>query len=128
KVRHDQSDSTCTTAEGVRGQRAKDWKLVDDIAKPQEFGDKVRQRALALAEQSDRPAQAQGVKLTPLERQLSDDKLDWQYVSVAIDRKARTATMTVKAPASPQPQDARSEEHTSELQSREKLVCRRLLG
>jgi benzoyl-CoA-dihydrodiol lyase len=58
-VRHDLADIFCTT-EGVRGQKAKDWRLVDDIAKPAQFAQKVRERA-ALAEQSDRPADGKGV-------------------------------------------------------------------
>src|SRR5207249_6135899 len=68
KVRHDHADIFCTTSEGVRGQRAKDWKLVDEVAKPAQFADTVRDHALALAAKSLRPAQADGVKLTPLNR------------------------------------------------------------
>ena len=67
-VRHDLADLFCTSVEGVRGQRAKDWRLVDDIAKPAQFAAKVQERALQLAAQSDRPADARGVKLTPLDR------------------------------------------------------------
>src|SRR5512137_938945 len=73
KVRHDLADIFCTTAEGVRGQRAKDWRLVDDFAKPQQFADKVKARALALAGLSDRPADAQGVALPPLARTVDAD-------------------------------------------------------
>ncbi|MDB5729171.1 MAG: benzoyl-CoA-dihydrodiol lyase, partial [Noviherbaspirillum sp.] len=106
KVRHDHADIFCTTSEGVRGQRAKDWKLVDHIAKPAQFQDKVRERTMALAETSSRPADAKGVKLTPLERRQTEDTLDYKNVGVAIDRQARTATLTVKAPAAAQPTDA----------------------
>src|SRR5438128_7716831 len=60
KVRHDLADIFCTTTEGVRGQRAKDWKLVDEVAKPAQFADTVRDHALALAAKSLRPAQADG--------------------------------------------------------------------
>ena len=60
QVRHDLADLFCTSVEGVRGQKAKDWRLVDDIAKPAEFAQKVQERALQLAAQSDRPADAQG--------------------------------------------------------------------
>ena len=66
-VRHDLADIFCTTIEGVRGQKAKDWRLVDDIAKPQQFAAKVQERALQLAAQSDRPADAKGVALTAAE-------------------------------------------------------------
>src|SRR6187549_2367035 len=64
KVRHDLADIFCTTSEGVRGQRAKDWRLVDDIAKPAQFASKVQERALQLAQGSDRPVDAKGVALT----------------------------------------------------------------
>ncbi len=105
KVRHDHADIFCTTSEGVRGQRAKDWKLVDEIAKPAQFADVVRARAQQLAEQSDRPANGKGVKLTPLKRQFTDNGAEYEYVSVKIDRAARNATITVKAPSSAQPTD-----------------------
>ena len=105
KVRHDHADIFCTTSEGVRGQRAKDWKLVDEIAKPAQFADVVRAHALKLAEQSDRPANAKGVVLTPLQRRFGDNGVEYEFVSVSIDRGARNATITVKAPASAQPSD-----------------------
>jgi benzoyl-CoA-dihydrodiol lyase len=106
KVRHDLADIFCTTSEGVRGQKAKDWKLVDEVAKPAQFAETVRQRALALAAGSSRPAQATGVKLTPLERTQTPDGIDYAYVSIAIDRAARNATLTVRAPNAAQPTDA----------------------
>ena len=105
KVRHDLADIFCTTSEGVRGQKAKDWKLVDEIAKPAAFVATVRAHALKLAEQSERPFNGKGVKLTPLSRTFSDDGVDYEFVSVNIDRQARTATLTVKAPAADQPSD-----------------------
>lgn len=105
KVRHDHADIFCTTSEGVRGQRAKDWRLVDHIAKPAQFQEAVRARAEALAATSSRPADAKGVRLTPLNRRQSDHGVDYDYVSVNIDRAARTATLTVKAPSSAQPKD-----------------------
>ena len=105
KVRHDHADIFCTTSEGVRGQKAKDWKLVDEIAKPAAFAETVRAHAMKLAEQSDRPAQGKGVRLTPLARQLSENGAEYEFVSVALDRSARTATITVKAPATAQPTD-----------------------
>ncbi|MGO9418977.1 2,3-epoxybenzoyl-CoA dihydrolase [Roseiarcus sp.] len=104
-VRHDLADVFCTTSEGVRGQKAVDWRLVDAIAKPGEFAAAVRARALALAEQSDRPREAKGVALTPLDRAIEPDGLRYPHVSVTIDRAARTATFTVKGPSGDQPQD-----------------------
>jgi benzoyl-CoA-dihydrodiol lyase len=106
KVRHDHADIFCTTSEGVRGQRAKDWKLVDEVAKPAQFAETVRSRALALGAASKRPADAKGVKLTPLNRKQSGDAIDYEFVSIAIDRAARIATLTVKSPSAAQPKDA----------------------
>ena len=105
KVRHDHADIFCTTPEGVRGQKAKDWKLVDEIVKPAAFADTVRARALTLASLSDRPEHGKGVKLTPLSRYFSDEGVNYEFVGVTIDRSARTATFTVKAPANDQPTD-----------------------
>ncbi|WP_085317033.1 2,3-epoxybenzoyl-CoA dihydrolase [Derxia lacustris] len=103
RVRHDHADIFCTTTEGVRGQRAVDWRLVDEIAKSAVFADAVKTRALALAEQSDRPADAQGVKLVPLDRGIDEKGLHYEFVDVQIDRSKRHATFTVKAPSAPQP-------------------------
>ena len=100
-VRHDLADVFCTSVEGVRGQRAKDWRLVDDIAKPAQFAARVQERALKLAEQSDRPASAKGVSLTPLERSVEPDALRYPNVTVEIDRSRRVATFTVKTPSAP---------------------------
>ncbi|EHP38253.1 benzoyl-CoA-dihydrodiol lyase [Cupriavidus basilensis OR16] len=102
-VRHDLADIFCTTTEGVRGQRAKDWRLVDDIAKPAVFAQKVQERAQALAAQSDRPANASGVALTPLARTLEADALRYTHVTVEIERAGRKATFTVKGPSATQP-------------------------
>lgn len=104
-VRHDLADIFCTTSEGVRGQRAVDWRLVDAIAKPQQFAQVVRERAVALAAQSDRPAGAKGVALPALARTVEADRLAYDHVTVEIDRAKRTATFTVKAPSGAQPTD-----------------------
>jgi len=105
KVRHDLADIFCTTTEGVRGQKAKDWRLVDEIAKPAVFAQKVQERALALAAISSRPANSKGVSLKPLHRTVEDSRLVYQHVTVDIDRAKRIATFTVKAPTSAQPTD-----------------------
>ncbi len=104
-VRHDLADIFCTTTEGVRGQKAKDWRLVDDIARPAVFAAKVQERALQLAAQSDRPATGKGVTLTPLQRTIDADALRYPNVTVEIDRAKRTATWTVKGPQGAQPTD-----------------------
>ena len=98
KVRRDLADVFCTTSEGVRADRAKQWKLVDHIAKPQEFEEAVdgaRRRARG-AEQP--PGAGKGVPLTPLKRTIDAGGYHYDNVDVAIDRKQRTATITVFAP------------------------------
>ena len=104
-VRHDLADIFCTTNEGVRGQKAKDWRLVDDIARPADFARKVQERALELASQSDRPAGAKGVLLTPIERTIEADSLRYKFVAVEIDRIRRTAKFVVKGPSGKQADD-----------------------
>jgi len=103
KVRHDRADIFCTTTEGVRGQRAKEWRLVDEVAKTQDFARVVKERALALAAQSDRPADAKGVALVPLERAIDAAGYHYRFVDVRLDRARRTASFTVKGPAGTQP-------------------------
>ena len=99
RVRRDHADIFCTLTEGIRSQRAKDWRLIDDFAKPQAFAEKVKERAAALAAQSDRPAGAKGIALTPLKRTVDSAGYHYETVDVSIDRAARRATLTVKAPA-----------------------------
>jgi benzoyl-CoA-dihydrodiol lyase len=89
KVRRDLADVFCTTAEGVRADRAREWKLVDHIAKPQQFAEAVRARAFELAKLSDRPG-GDGVALTPL----GEDRI----ISIKMDAASRTAEITVKGP------------------------------
>ena len=103
RVRHDLADVFCTSAEGVRGQKAKDWRLVDGLAKPAEFAARVRERALALAAQSDRPADSQGVQLTALQCTRSADALHYSTLKVEIDRAKRSAVWTIQAPQGVQP-------------------------
>ena len=104
-VRHDLADIFCTSVEGVRGQKAVDWRLVDAVAKTSVFAEKVQQRALELASQSDRPADGKGVVLTPLNRTVEADALRYQHLKVEIDRARRVATFTVSAPTGTQPTD-----------------------
>ncbi len=103
KVRRDLADVFCTTSEGVRAERAKEWKLIDDHAPPAEFEALVKRRAEALAKTSDRPANAKGIKLPPLERKMDDNGYHYQYVDVTLDSAGRTATITVKAPSGDEP-------------------------
>jgi benzoyl-CoA-dihydrodiol lyase len=100
KVRRDHADMFCTNPDGVRGQRARDWRLVDDAVKPQQFAEHIKQRALHLAAKSDRPSDAKGITLTPLNRTTDDAGLHYGYIDVQCNREARTATITVRAPES----------------------------
>ena len=100
-VRHDHADIFCTSVEGVRGQKAVDWRLVDAIAKPAQFADAVAKHAQQLAAQSQRAgaaAKGQGVVLKPLNKKATAERLSYDYVNVDIDRAKRTATLTVSAP------------------------------
>ncbi len=105
KVRHDLADIFCTTTEGVRGVRAREWRLVDAVVKPREFAEYVQQRAVQLAAKSDRPKDARGITLAPLKRTIDDNGYHYEYVAVEIDNATRRATLTVKAPAQAQPDD-----------------------
>ncbi|MDP4862903.1 MAG: 2,3-epoxybenzoyl-CoA dihydrolase [Burkholderiaceae bacterium] len=97
-VRHDLADIFCTVTEGIRGQKAKDWRLVDDIAKPAKFADAVTEKAAALAAKSTRDAAAKGIRITALKREISENRLVYNTVTVDIDRAKRQATFTVKGP------------------------------
>lgn len=105
KVRHDLADIFCTTTEGVRGEKAKAWRLVDHVAKPAQFDQAVADRVAALSAGSRRPAKAQGVALPRIQRTVDDQGLHYAYVDVRIDRAQRQATFVVKAPSGEQPRD-----------------------
>ena len=100
RVRRDLADIFCTTSEGVRGTRAKEWRLVDEVVKPQQFAEHVKQRALALAAESDRPAGTAGVNLPRLERSVDSAGYHYKFVDVKLDKAARRATILVRAPES----------------------------
>ncbi|SOE56925.1 2,3-dihydro-2,3-dihydroxybenzoyl-CoA ring cleavage enzyme [Burkholderia sp. OK233] len=103
KVRHDRADIFCTVVEGIRGERAKAWRLVDEVVKPNQFDQTIQARALELAEQSDRPSDAQGVMLTRIDRTDREDGLTYKTLDITIDRAKRIATFTAKAPQAGQP-------------------------
>jgi benzoyl-CoA-dihydrodiol lyase len=94
RVRRDRADVFCTTEEGVRGKRAVEWRLVDEIVPPSAWEATVRQRAQAMA---DRPP-AQGIRLTPLQRNITADALNYRHVRVALDRRGRRAAITLHGP------------------------------
>ncbi len=105
KVRRDLADVFCTSADGVRADRARDWKLVDHIAKPAEFATVVQERAAALAKLSDRPADGRGIPLIPLTKTRDAAGLHYSSLDVAISADSRVATFTLKAPDGWQPDD-----------------------
>ena len=99
RVRRDHADIFCTTVEGVRGAKAKTWRLVDAIVRPHAFDEYVAHRAAELASGSDRPAQAHGVILGPLQRKADANGFRYDYVDVRLDPAGRCATITVFAPS-----------------------------
>lgn len=105
KVRRDLADVFCTSEEGVRGRRAKQWNLVDEIAPPGRWNESVSERASALAAQSRRPQRAEGIKLAPLSRQIDAEGYHYPNVDVRIDRERRLAAIVVKAPTDAPPGD-----------------------
>jgi benzoyl-CoA-dihydrodiol lyase len=111
-VRRDRADVFCSTEEGVRGRRAVEWRLVDEVVSPSAWEAKLGERALALAALSDRPSDAPGVALTPLKRDISADGVTYSHVRVEYDRQARRADITIIGPRDPLPNDA-SEIHAA---------------
>jgi benzoyl-CoA-dihydrodiol lyase len=97
-VRHDHADFFCTTSEGIRGQRAVAWKLVDELVPSSRFDEVVRERAAAFTAQSDRPPEGIGITLSPLSRTFDADHIRYDHLSIAIDRDLATATFTVYGP------------------------------
>ena len=115
KVRRDRADSFCTTEEGIKGKRAAEWRLVDEIAPQSQLETVVATRAREFVGNAEQPPPyppppagegREGIALTPLERNLAADRRDYKYVSVAFDRAARVATITLRGPDSPPPPSA----------------------
>ena len=97
-VRRDLADVFCTLEEGVKGQRAVDWRLVDEIVPRSKFQQQVEQRAQELAEKSDRPVDQPGVELTDLEKTISPSRIRYPHLTMDLDPRALTATLTLEAP------------------------------
>ena len=102
-VRRDLADVFCTMAEGLGGAKAKAWGLVDEVTPPRNLAEKVRERAIALADMTDRPKDAKGVSLTPLERTIDESGVHYRHVDVEIGEEGRTITITVNAPGADDP-------------------------
>lgn len=103
KVRRDLADVFCSAEEGVRGRRAVEWRLVDEVVPPSAWEARVRERALEAAARSDRPRDAKGVPLTPLDRRFEEAGVFYGFVTVEYDRDQGRATVTVAAPPGPPP-------------------------
>jgi benzoyl-CoA-dihydrodiol lyase len=103
KVRRDHADVFCTVAEGVKGKRAVEWRLVDAVFPTSRFKDAIAQRAAQLASLSDRPEGARGIMLNPLNPVVSEDQIAYSAVTMAVDRGRRTAEITIQAPDGAQP-------------------------
>ncbi len=99
RVRRDRADVFCTLEEGIKGRRAVEWGLVDEVVPRSRLEETVRRRAEEAAARSDRPAGARGITLTPLERALDGDRIAYDHVTCRIDRRRGVAEVTVAAPA-----------------------------
>jgi benzoyl-CoA-dihydrodiol lyase len=113
KVRRDLADVFCSTEEGVRGKRAVQWRLVDELIPPSAWHEKVVSRAREFAGRSDRPAAATGIHLARLDRALSETALDYSHVRVEFDRERRRASITIKGPALPVPESVDAAQQSS---------------
>ncbi|WP_432856666.1 2,3-epoxybenzoyl-CoA dihydrolase [Amycolatopsis sp. CA-161197] len=103
-VRKDRADVFATRSDGVKGKTAVDWKLVDELAPRRDFRQAVEKRALELAENSTRPADARGIELTPLDRSATESGLTYPHVTAVFDRPAGTVEITVHGPEEAGPQ------------------------
>ncbi|WP_372610842.1 2,3-epoxybenzoyl-CoA dihydrolase [Aquicoccus sp.] len=105
QMRRDRADVFCAMEEGIRGKRAKEWKLVDEVVPNSRFDETVTERAREFAAASFRPDDAKGIELTPLKREIGADALTYSAVEVELDRKGRKATITVNGPEGGAPAD-----------------------
>ncbi len=106
KVRRDHADVFCTTEEGIKGKRAVDWRLVDEVVPGSKLEETVAKRAAEFAARSSRPGGAKGITLTPLAREHSADAVEYSTVTVALDRAERLATITLRGPDAEPPASA----------------------
>jgi benzoyl-CoA-dihydrodiol lyase len=105
KVRRDHADYFCTIEEGIKGKRAVAWRLVDEIAPNSKLETRLAERIEQFAASSRRNASGKGIKLTPLTRTIDESGVRYDFVSVDIDRGARIATISIKAPEAAAPAD-----------------------
>ncbi len=98
KVRRDLADVFCTVEEGMKGKRAVEWRLIDEMVPRSKFDERVSEKALELAANSDRPTNESGIKLERLERREEDNEIRYPFVTVTLDRHGRSATLEIRAP------------------------------
>ena len=106
KVRRDRADVFCTTEEGIKGRRAVDWRLVDEVVPSSRLEEAVAKRAREFTARSSRPAAGKGIALTPLKRERSADAVEYSTLSVEFERASRRATITLRGPEAPPPASA----------------------
>ena len=104
-VRHDHADFLCTTSEGVRGSRAVEWRLVDQLSPRSAFDQAVSDKATETAEKSDRPSSARGIELTDLERRIDGDQVRYQNLNIDLDRELGVAYILLEGPTDAPPSD-----------------------
>ncbi|MBI2970406.1 MAG: benzoyl-CoA-dihydrodiol lyase [Gammaproteobacteria bacterium] len=103
KVRRDLADAFCTVEEGVKGRRAVEWRLVDEVVSKSGFEEAVRKRALQMAEKSDRPDDAAGIRLPPLDREISEKGIRYPFLDITLDRGLRVAHLNIQGPGESPP-------------------------
>ena len=105
KVRRDRADIFCSIEEGIKGKRAKEWRLVDEVIANSKFDDAVVERAQEFAANSQKPDVSKGIALGALNRSIGEDSSTYDLIEVELDRKGRTATITLKGPTEDAPAD-----------------------
>jgi len=106
KVRRDLADVFCTLEEGMKGQRAVDWRLIDEMVPRSKFADRVSEKALEIAATSDRPEDGTGVLFEPLERVVEDDEIRYPFVTAKLDRAGRSVAIEIEGPDQDAPSGA----------------------
>ena len=107
-VRRDHADYFCTIAEGMRGKRAEQWKLIDELVPRSKFSETVEKRALEISEKSSRPLGEKGIELTDLFKELDKDRIMYENISISLDRQSGIVYLTIKGPSEDLPTDPES--------------------
>ena len=102
-VRRDRADFFCTTEEGIRGKRAVEWRLVDEVIPRTQLMEAASRKAIEFAKNSDRPEGRRGIALKPLARSIDGDRIGYANLSIDIDRENAAATLTIRGPENAAP-------------------------